>query len=110
MINSLENTCERCERFGGQTETEHTDDGMKITLEAPRYSPEDIHISIPDERMEDSYPDDLPESWACLNVNGRIVKIPKFFNVHQATANLKNGLLTLTIPKRSCAEIIVTGV
>ena len=103
----LENVCEEIE-FGGRIEVEHVDDGLEVTLEAPRCNPEDIYISIPHEA---SFSDlDVPETWSCLNVNGRIVRIPNFFNVHQANANIKNGLLILKIPKRSCAEIVVTGV
>lgn len=84
------------DNFINISKSKKVDGNLEITLEVPGCGPEDINVFVCCENG--------------LNVNGRIIDISNLYDVNQCSANVKNGLLTLKIPKKDHQKIAVTGV
>lgn len=88
--------CRISKNFGGSLESKEIGGFLEVMLEVPGCGPEDINVST---HCSDG-----------LNINGRIIAIPTYYNINQCSANIKNGLLTLKMPANDHNIIAVTGV
>ncbi len=90
-----------------------TDKEVEITAEIPGADQEDIEVSIEDGQLTirveaEEERDTSDKSYSMREIGlasvERTIPIPDGLDTNKASASLKNGMLTITIPKREGAE------
>lgn len=91
---------------------ERTEDGIRLTAEVPGLRPEALKLSVEGRKLRVSgeRDDQVPEGYQVRRTERpairfeRVFELPEDIDGQAAAARLKDGILTLTMPKRPEAQ------
>lgn len=95
-------------------EVSESDEAVEVQVEAPGFGPKDLEVSIEPGRVTVSGKKESTEERKngktvykerCSNEILRVIDLPAEIDAAKATATLKNGILTLEVPKTAQAKM-----